>query len=59
MIVSGRRFNDDIDSITGKFKNTWKILEDNGFYPYDAEYKGYTTDGDVDDHRTLCYKWES
>lgn len=57
MIVHGRRYNDDIDKSTGKHKNTWKILEDNGFYPYDAQYKGYTTYGDVNDHMLVCYKW--
>lgn len=57
MIVGGRRYNDEIDKLTGEHKNTWKILEDNGFYPYDAEYKDYTTYGDIHDHRLVCYKW--
>lgn len=57
MFVSGRRYNDEIDKSTGNHKNTWKILENNGFHPYDAEYKGYTIEGDMNDHRSACYKW--
>lgn len=57
MFVSGRRYNDEIDKLTGNHKNTWKILEDNGFHPYDDEYKGYTIEGDMNDHRAFCYKW--
>jgi len=59
MVVMGRRFNDEIDKLTGKHKNTWKILENNGFYPCDADCKGFTIDGDVNHHITVCYKWNT
>jgi SAM-dependent methyltransferase len=58
MVVMGRRYNDDIDVSSRQFKNTWKILENNGFYPCDAKHKGYTTDGDIYHHLTVCYKWD-
>jgi len=33
LLVSGRRNNDD------NHKNTWKILENNGLYPTNENYK--------------------
>jgi hypothetical protein len=53
LIVSGRRFNDD--SINGKHKNTWQILENNGLYPSNAKEVNYKIDGDPDDHITCIY----
>lgn len=32
LVVSGRRSNDDLNK-DGSYKNTWKILENNGIYP--------------------------
>jgi len=53
LIVSGRRFNDDI--IDGKYKNTWQILENNGFYPSNAKEINYKIDGDPEEHITCIY----
>lgn len=53
LIVSGRRFNDDI--VEGKFKNTWQILENNGYYPSNARDINYLTDGDSEEHITCLY----
>jgi SAM-dependent methyltransferase len=53
LIVSGRRFNDDM--IGDKYKNTWQILENNGFYPSNANEINYKIDGDPDQHITCIY----
>jgi len=53
LIVSGRRFNDDI--IDGKYKNTWQILENNGFYPSNAKEINYKIDGAPEEHITCMY----
>lgn len=53
LIVSGRRFNDD--SINGKHKNTWQILENNGLYPSNAKEVNYKIDGDPEEHITCIY----
>jgi SAM-dependent methyltransferase len=53
LVVSGRRFNDDI--IDGKYKNTWQILENNGFYPSNAKEINYKIDGDPEEHITCIY----
>jgi hypothetical protein len=53
LIVSGRRFNDDI--IDGKYKNTWQILENNGFYSSNAKEINYKIDGDPEEHITCIY----
>jgi cyclopropane fatty-acyl-phospholipid synthase-like methyltransferase len=53
LIVSGRRFNDDI--INDKHKNTWQILENNGLYPSNANEISYKIDGDPDEHITCIY----
>lgn len=53
LIVSGRRFNDDM--INGKYKNTWEILENNGYYPTNAKDINYSIDGDPNDHITCIY----
>lgn len=53
LIVSGRRFNDD--SVNGKHKNTWQILENNGLYPSNDKQINYKTDGDPDEHITCIY----
>lgn len=58
MIVWGRRFNDDNN------KNTWKIIEDSGFYPYKclgwtpSGFGGmeYKIDGDLHEHMACFYK---
>jgi hypothetical protein len=53
LIVSGRRFNDDI--VDGKHKNTWQILENNEFYPLNAKEINYNVDGDPNEHITCIY----
>lgn len=53
LIVSGRRFNDDM--IDGKYKNTWQILENNGYYPLNVEDSKYSIDGDPEEHITCIY----
>lgn len=53
LIVSGRRFNDDV--VDGKYKNTWQILENNGYYPSNANDIKYSIDGDPDEHITCVY----
>lgn len=53
LIVSGRRFNDDM--INGKYKNTWQILENNGFYPTNDKQINYAIDGDPNEHITCVY----
>jgi 2-polyprenyl-3-methyl-5-hydroxy-6-metoxy-1,4-benzoquinol methylase len=54
VIVHGRRFNDDI--INGVYKNTWKILENNGFYPIQCYGSSvYSTWGDESEHFTCIY----
>jgi 2-polyprenyl-3-methyl-5-hydroxy-6-metoxy-1,4-benzoquinol methylase len=55
MVVSGRRFNDDMED--GIYKNTWKILENNGFYPCDSINVEYDSQGDMNEHMTCIYKW--
>lgn len=49
LIVSGRRFNDDV--IDGICKNTWQILENNGYYPSNK----YSVEGDLEEHITCIY----
>jgi hypothetical protein len=51
LIVSGRRFNDDM--IDDNYKNTWQILENNGYYPSNVNDIKYSIDGDLEEH-TLC-----
>lgn len=53
LIVSGRRFNDDM--IDGKYKNTWQILENNGYHPSNALDIKYFIDGDPNEHITCIY----
>lgn len=53
LIVSGRRFNDD--RIDGKYKNTWQILENNGYYPSNALDNKYSIEGDSEEHITCIY----
>lgn len=53
LIVSGRRFNDDV--IDGKYKNTWQILENNGYYPSNVNDIKYSIDGDPEEHITCIY----
>jgi hypothetical protein len=54
LIVSGRRFNDDL--VDGSYKNTWEILEKCGFYPSNAKKINYTSQGHPDEHTTCIYK---
>lgn len=56
LIVAGRRFNDDIN-IDGTYKNTWKIMENCGFYPSNAAEINYNVDGNPEDHNTCIYEW--
>jgi hypothetical protein len=51
LIVSGRRFNDDM--VDDNYKNTWQILENNGYYPSNVNDIKYSIDGDLEEH-TLC-----
>jgi SAM-dependent methyltransferase len=53
LIVSGRRFNDDM--IDGKYKNTWQILENNGYYPSNVSAINYSIEGDPEEHITCVY----
>jgi len=53
LIVSGRRFNDDM--IDGKYKNTWQILENNGFHPKNVKEINYKIDGAPEEHITCIY----
>ncbi len=53
LIVSGRRFNDD--SINGVYKNTWQILENNGYYPSNINDINYSVEGDPEEHITCVY----
>jgi SAM-dependent methyltransferase len=53
LVVSGRRFNDDM--VDGKYKNTWQILENNGFYPVNAKKINYNVDGNPNEHITCIY----
>jgi hypothetical protein len=53
LIVSGRRFNDDM--VYGKYKNTWQILENNGYYPSNKDDIKYSTDGDPEEHILCIY----
>lgn len=53
LVVSGRRFNDDM--VDGKYKNTWQILENNGFYPSNALDIKYSIEGDPEEHITCIY----
>jgi SAM-dependent methyltransferase len=55
LIVSGRRFNDDI--INGKNKNTWEILEKNDFNPKICSLNEYNKEGDPEEHFTCVYEW--
>jgi len=54
LVVSGRRFNDDV--MNGVNKNTWKILENNGFYPIQCNRNGlYSSCGDPNEHFSCVY----
>lgn len=53
LIVSGRRFNDDM--VDGRYKNTWQILENMGYYPSNAKEINYKIDGDPDEHYYIVY----
>ena len=56
LIVFGRRYNDDFVYDEDKkiiFKNTWKIFENNGFYPSNIDNIDYSIEGDPEEH-TLC-----
>lgn len=53
LLVHGRRYNDDM--FNNKHKNTWEILEKNGFYPTYCDHK-YITEGDPSEHFTCLYK---
>lgn len=57
LLIYGRRFNDDIGN-DGKHKNTWKILEDKGLTPINADDIKYAIDGDSEEHTGFCvYKF--
>jgi hypothetical protein len=55
MVVSGRRFNDDMED--GIYKNTWKILENNGFYPCDSLNVEHDSQDDMNEHMMCIYTW--
>ena len=62
LIVSGRRFNDD------RHKNTWKILENNGYHPsqaclrdmnkWDPSNFNYSVEGEPCEHITCLYEMD-
>jgi SAM-dependent methyltransferase len=60
LIVHGRRHNDD--TLNGVYKNTWKILENNGLFPISCTLQGnvvykYSVYGDdLNEHFTCLYK---
>lgn len=54
LIVSGRRFNDDM--VDGKYKNTWQILENNGYHPSNKCDIKYSIDGDPEEHIMCIYE---
>jgi len=57
LLVSGRRYNDDSSN-----KNTWTILEEQGFIPTKFISNGkcipYTSRGDQNEHNTAFYYFE-
>jgi len=59
LIVHGRRQNDD--TFNGAYKNTWKILENNGLFPVSCTLQGnclitYSAEGnDLEEHFTCVY----
>lgn len=53
LLVHGRRYNDDM--YDGKHKNTWNILEKNGFYPTICSSK-YSVEGLPKEHFSCLYK---
>lgn len=56
LIVFGRRYNDDFSYDNNNeviFKNTWKIFENNGYYPSNISDIKYSIDGNPEEH-TLC-----
>ena len=61
LIVHGRRHNDD--KLNGLYKNTWKILENNGLFPISCTLQGniewkYSVYGDdLNEHFTCLYKF--
>jgi hypothetical protein len=57
LIVSGRRFNDDMS--TGEYKNTWQILENNDLFPRKCigTTKEYSKSGDPGEHFSCIYEW--
>ena len=56
LIVSGRRFNDEI--VDGKYKNTWEIFENNGYYPSNANEISYKKYGDLEEHSLCIYNFD-
>jgi 2-polyprenyl-3-methyl-5-hydroxy-6-metoxy-1,4-benzoquinol methylase len=56
LIVSGRRFNDEM--IDGKYKNTWEIFENNGYYPSNANEISYKKYGDLEEHSLCIYNFD-
>jgi len=56
LVVSGRRFNDDVEE--SKYKNTWEILEKNGWFPsecYRDNNLKYSSAGDINEHFLCVY----
>lgn len=57
LVVSGRRFNDDVNR-----RSTWRILEDNGLIPTEFLYGDttidYQPDGESEDHHLAIYTFE-
>lgn len=56
LLVESRRLNDDIEPITKQHKNTWQIMEKNGFKPYFCS-SNYAVDGSPEDHFVCIYKF--
>ena len=39
-----------------KYKNTWRILENNGYYPSNGSDTRYSIEGDPEEHMTCIYE---
>ena len=53
LVVAGRRFNDE--KIAGNYKNTWRILENNGLTPSYSNRR-YAIEGDPEEHMLCVYR---
>lgn len=56
LLVESRRFNDDLDQKHQQNKNTWEIMEKNGFQPCFCS-SNYSVNGNPEDHFVCIYKF--